>query len=180
MLPLQSLNFLFLFRPPSVWAARLRCRSPPRPLPSRKLFESFSFSEIWKIIYVFLIKRGVLETIEVQNKKCFFFYGICFFLIVQLKIRYLFNPIFLFETSFIFHWKALINHLSLSFGLQSWQYQSPEGTDLSFGLRQYMWWPRSQPSHSSIFSGSVFRRQIRHLAFITDLKRENKIHEQEV
>ena len=163
MLPLQSLNFLFLFRPPSVWAARLRCRSPPRPLPSRKLFESFSFSEIWKIIYVFLIKRGVLETIEVKNKKFF-----------------LFNPIFLSEISFIFHWKALINHLSLSFGLQSWQYQSPEGTDLSFGLRQYMWWPRSQPSHSSIFSGSVFRRQIRHLAFITDLKRENKIHEQEV
>ena len=63
-----------------------------------------------------------------------------------------------------------LGDLILSLGLQSLQNQSPFGTAFSFGLRQYMWWPRSQPSHSSMFSGSVLRRQMRHLVLSSDLK----------
>ena len=42
-------------------------------------------------------------------------------------------------------------------------------TSVIGGLRQYIWWPRSQPSHSNMCSASPFRRHRRHRAFNTDL-----------
>ena len=60
--------------------------------------------------------------------------------------------------------------LTFCFGLHSLQNHSPSGMRFSFGLRQYMWWPRSQPSQINIFSGSLFFRQMRHLIFNKDLK----------
>ena len=64
-----------------------------------------------------------------------------------------------------------LGDLIRSFGLQSWQNQSPSGMAFSGGFRQYMWCPRSQPSHKSILSGSHLRRHSRHLVFKMDLNK---------
>ena len=42
-------------------------------------------------------------------------------------------------------------------------------TSLMGGLRQYIWWPRSQPSHNNICSASPFLLHSRQRAFSTDL-----------
>ena len=44
-------------------------------------------------------------------------------------------------------------------------YQSPSGTTVRAGFKQYMWCPLSHPSQSNIFSGSTLRRQSLQRAF---------------
>lgn len=65
--------------------------------------------------------------------------------------------------------RIFLGVFSTSLGRHFGQNHSPSGTELSWGRKQYRWWPRSHLSHRSILSASRFFLHIQQRAFSMDL-----------